>query len=77
MKEGIKSKMLTLVSNKDDWEGLYVDGILWAEDHSISSETLLKALGIEIEHITVDADWLYERGNLPNNLEEISDFIKK
>lgn len=35
---------ITIVSNDDDWEGLYIDGKLFTQDHSLSAEDILRAM---------------------------------
>ncbi len=63
---------ITLVSNGDDWAGLYVDGKLFTEGHSITARDLVNAAGIEADHIDVTTDWLGGTvSNLPAQLSEI------
>ncbi|MGX9944892.1 hypothetical protein ACTG4Q_20735 [Bradyrhizobium denitrificans] len=59
----------------DDWVGVYVDGQLVTEGHSIRP---LEMVEICIERkITcaegreVDVDWLHDRGDLPAKLEDV------
>lgn len=54
-----------IVTNEDDWEGLYVDGRLVHEGHSIPRSVLLDALGVSVETVVVQVD-----GTLPDTLEE-------
>jgi hypothetical protein len=55
----------------EDWEGLYIDGELKAQGHLISAKDVLDALGLELDEIEADGDWLGERGDLPQKLEEV------
>ena len=55
----------------DDWKGLYVNGKLAYEGHSITPKEILDAIGIESEWVAVDPDWLESRGSLPENLSEV------
>lgn len=51
----------------DDWCGLYIDGKLVHEGHSIDVTQILSILDIA-HHITyVNDDWMYSRGRLPEN----------
>lgn len=60
-----------LVSNGDDWEGLYVNGKLVQQDHSLSARDVLSLIGIDIEQRWVSYDYTAERGNLPDKLADI------
>lgn len=59
----------------DDWVGLYVDGSLKHEGHSIAAEKLLQ-IGVEnpgatVERKYADIDWLMDLGNFPLTLDEV------
>lgn len=60
-----------LVTNHDDWMGLYVNGVLFTEGHDIRPRDLLAAAGIELETVEPDGEWLYECGHLPQKLSEV------
>jgi hypothetical protein len=62
--------MITLVYG-NDWIGLYRDGILLDEGHSLSPYHILTALGLEMEEKTANEDWLEEEGSLPGCLEDV------
>lgn len=62
---------LVLVTNHDDWEGLYVNGVLYTQGHRIDHDDLLRAVGIELKTVEPDGEWLYGRGNLPDRLDEV------
>ena len=55
----------------DDWQGLYIDGILMSEDHSISIEDFAEVVGIKLSKKYVDLDWLEDNGYLPKLLENV------
>lgn len=62
----------------DDWEGLYVDGVLQQEGHSIPAHDILewiKDFGevtiSEYESREVNLSWLDDRGSLPHYLTEV------
>ena len=59
----------------DDWEGIYINGKLVEETHSIEN---IAAVNIAIRHkvTTVetkwcDLDWIHDEGNLPQKLEDV------
>jgi hypothetical protein len=60
-----------VIAYGDDWEGLYIDGQLQEEGHSISLYHFCKAVGIELTQKGVDTDWLENRGNLPSKISEV------
>ncbi len=62
---------LTLVSNGDDWEGLYVNGELACEGHEVSPEDVAAVFERHLDRIYVDPFWLQQRGYLPKNLTEV------
>lgn len=64
--------MITFVSNDDDWEGVYINGELAAEGHSISAQDLADVLSLEFQSIYVSNEWLGDEvGNLPENINDI------
>lgn len=63
---------ITIVSNYDNWEGVYVDGELKTEGHSVDSEEILKLLGMDVEKIEVSTDYLGGKvAGLPQKLSKI------
>ena len=63
---------ITIVSNGDDWEGLYLDGLLFEQGHSITACQLAEALGLEWGRIEVSPRWLGEKVlSLPEGLDKI------
>lgn len=61
---------LTVVSNHDDWEALYVEGKLWTEGHHLTWKHLAQALGIEVDEIYAGKH-LEQYGSCPSNLEDL------
>jgi len=55
----------------DDWTGLYVNGHLAAENHSLRPDEVLKALGFEYAIFSVDQGWLEASGSLPERLADV------
>lgn len=74
--------MLTLVKSDDgDWEGLYFDGCLCDENHSLNAPDVLEVVQqyicTETEVIVIDSEWLInESGLLPARLTEIPNEAK-
>lgn len=54
-----------------DWEGLYIDGKLYAEGHSLRASDVLDALDIPTETVTVDEEWMEDEGQLPDSLKDV------
>jgi hypothetical protein len=68
----MKTPKITIVSNGDDWEGLYIDGVLRKDSHSITPRDLANALGLEFEMKEVSPEWLGEEVvGLPSRLDKI------
>lgn len=59
----------------DDWEGVYIDGALVTEGHSIDEvEAVRLALAHKVTAVECkecDCNWLHEEGNLPNALTDV------
>lgn len=59
----------------DDWTGLYINGQLAIQNHSLSErhvlEALAKAGAIEFGVAYVDEEWLNDRGDLPESLADV------
>lgn len=64
-------KSIVFVTNNDDWEGMFVDGKLEYQNHSLHYEKILRILGIEFSFVEVNEEWLSERGRLPTDLADI------
>ena len=62
---------LTIVTNNDDWDGMYLDGQLIDQGHQLDWEHILSKLGFILETKDVDNDWLSECGSLTSKLEYV------
>ncbi len=61
---------LTYVTSEDgEWEGLYKDGTLVAEGHTLSLSDVAKAAGFELKLAEVSDEWLSKRASLPLKLK--------
>lgn len=58
-------------SEWDSWQGLYIDGVLEEEGAELQVESILAALGITVNCIEADEDWMADAGSLPENLEDV------
>jgi hypothetical protein len=67
------SNIVIVHDNSGDWVGIYVDGKLVREGHSIQEEDVLDAIGIPNKSVWVDM----EDSRLPENLDEIKDINTK
>lgn len=61
--------MITIV-RADDWVGIYVDGELKTENHSLDEDDLLDVLGIEHKVVWAD-EYLNKRGRCPQDLKDV------
>jgi hypothetical protein len=57
-----------VIVDGDEWQGLYVDGVLKCEDHRLRVDEVLDALGI---NVTVQPTW--HDDVLPDKLEDLKD----
>lgn len=59
----------------DDWEGVYIDGELETEGHSLETpETVRLAIRRNVSEVMVkecDISWLHDEGNLPNDIADV------
>jgi hypothetical protein len=55
----------------DNWEGLYVNGRLVAEGHSLDAREALEAVGWAVESRELDEEWITERGHLPDGIDRV------
>jgi len=66
-------EVVIVSSEEGDWQGLYIDGELKYEGHSIPIFILLKELGIEENTREVGNDYLEEH-EMPKTLEGFGDY---
>lgn len=65
---------ITYATNYDDWEGIYVDGVLKLQDHKIRIQDLFELFSDFITVEEIDAyDYLAEMGSLPTTVKELMD----
>lgn len=65
------TKKITIVTNEDDWEGLYLDGKLAVQDHKLRVDDVLKALGLLADYVVCDYDWMADQSYLPSDLTDV------
>lgn len=64
----------TLVTNCNDWEGLYINGELVDQGHRINIKKWIGKI-TDLEEMEVTSEWLGEEvGNLPDSLEDIPEW---
>lgn len=54
----------------DDWVGIYIDGKLEHEGHSISPTMILTALGLKFNEVEANSNWLWHE-ELPLCIEDV------
>lgn len=58
-----------------EWEGLYVDGTLVDEGHSLDTHDVLTILGkefeFEVDEVEANGEWMEENGRLPTKLSQV------
>lgn len=70
----------------DDWQGLYVNGILKFEAHRVDADIVLEAVKREVTDCDginnfkyaislVDQNWMEEQGSLPEYIKDIPEEI--
>lgn len=61
---------IDLVTNDEDWKGIYLDGKLVDQGHSLHIDKVLKifgdALGVQVNHRVIEID-----GYLPESLSDV------
>lgn len=62
---------VTIATNYDDWEGIYVDGKLKYQTHRITAQDVLEVLGVDFTEAEVDNEWLASGGCLPKHEAEL------
>jgi hypothetical protein len=71
LNESIKEKLVIVTG--DDWQGIYIDGKLYNQGHSINYENVIENLGYTIRHIYIENDETWEKldYNCPEELEKV------
>ena len=57
--------------NGDTWVGLYGDGKLLSEGHSIRIDELADLFNVDLEVQFADLDWLDSEGSFPEDLKDV------
>lgn len=65
-----------LIVKMDTWEGLYIDGKLVKQEHSITKEELLKALGVSFSETYIE-DPNEQVSSFPGTEEELFNLINE
>lgn len=60
---------ITLVSC-DDWVAIYIDGKLKTQNHRLSPDEVLSAIGVEFDHEEA-CEYACRVGQLPKDLSEV------
>jgi hypothetical protein len=68
--------MEVIIANFDDWQGIYVDGELKSEGHSLYYRDVLDAIKLEYKLIEVDMLEL-DLGRYPETLEELKELVEE
>ena len=58
----------------DDWEGLYINGVLVDEGHRVRLEDVMCRLGIHYNAMMADQEWLEA---VETEVVQLEDFIAK
>ena len=66
----MSNKKITFVLG-NDWTGMYIDGVLVEEGHTIPYWAIVRALGFEYDSKSVDEEWLEAYGCMPNDLKDV------
>jgi len=70
MKTTNKKKKIVFVSG-DDWVGIYVNGKLVVQDHSLNPIEVLNAIEADFEYVYPDQEWLETEGQFPDDLKNV------
>lgn len=65
-----REKEITFVLG-NDWIGMYIDGKLKNEGHSLRTKDVVEDLGLSCSTITANEEWLNDRGRLPEKLCDV------
>jgi len=72
------NKKIDIISGESgEWQGLYVDGELAYQNHSISWEDFVKVLEIPVGGFVVNDEWLENSVGLPRLLSSIPEEAKE
>lgn len=70
--ESVDNKEITILRT-DDWQGVYYNGELIDEGHSINLYNVLRTLGYHLDHINVDGEEFEKLigSSCPDTLDEV------
>lgn len=54
-----------------NWEAMYVNGKLVAENHSLNTREILFALKLDYELLQADDEWMEDVGDFPENFKDV------
>lgn len=55
----------------EDWQAVYIEGELIDQGHSIDWMQVISELGCNTYKAEADEDWLQDRGDFPDDLNEV------
>jgi hypothetical protein len=55
----------------NDWDGLFINGKLACEGHSLQYHEVSKALGVQLKEKQADPAWLDKETHFPENLKDV------
>lgn len=62
-----------VMSESGDWEGLYIDGFLVLEGHSLSARQVLEAMKIPTTWRSAPSDYFDNNSRLPERLKDLDE----
>lgn len=72
---------VVIVDNNEgegDWTGIYINGKIFTQGHSLRNSDILQALGVKYETISLNDQEIEHLGwNLPTSLDEVKNEYKK
>jgi hypothetical protein len=71
------TSVVLVQSESGDWEGLYVNGRLKAENHNLSARDVLRALEAPFKEVEMNDEWAERSGRLPATVTELQAAILK
>jgi hypothetical protein len=78
----LETHYITLVEGEYDWQGLYIDGELVDENHSLGERAVIDACAkggtrmCSFATVVVKDEWMFDQDHLPTYLSQIPDEAK-
>ena len=66
----MENKIIVITHGEEEWDGVYINGQLVYEAHTLDPVQLLRALGIDFTVREVDQEYMNARGGYPKNLKD-------